>query len=189
IVAVTAPVPVVAADAWGPPTVDFTADMEFRNGEGQVRKARLYYTAAKQRLEFLAGEEPVALLVDTVAKKNLLLLLNRREYRATAYAQPDYFFGVSQPESKRRKVGDETLLGRKVDRMEVNAKARTGDLFDGTAWVTAERIVVRLEGTIARGKQKQKISMTMTALTVGPVDAALLAVPEGYKALPPPKKR
>ncbi len=191
IVAVTAPVPVGAADAdaWGPPTVDFTADMEFRNGEGQVRKARLYYTAAKQRLEFLAGKEPVALLVDTLAKKNLLLLLNRREYRATAYAQPDYFFGVSQPETKRRKVGDETLLGRKVERMEVNAKARTGDRFDGIAWVTAERIVVRLEGTIARGKQKQKISMTLSTLTVGPVDSALLAVPEGYKALPPPKKR
>lgn len=189
IVAVTAPGPAAAADAWGAPTVDFTADMVFRNGEGQERKARLYYTAAKQRLEFLAGEEPVALLVDTVAKKNLLLLLNRRQYRETAYAQPDYFFGVSQPESKRRKVGDETLLGRKVERMEVSATARTGDQFDGVAWVTSDRIVVRLEGTIARGKQKQKISMTMSQLTVGPVDAALLTVPEGYKALPPPKKR
>jgi hypothetical protein len=117
------------------------------------------------------------------------LLLNRRQYRASPYVQPDYFFGISQAGTKRRKVGDETLLGKPVTRMEVSAKARTGDQFDGVAWVTADRIVVRLEGTVVRGKTKQKISMTMTQLVVGPVDPALLAVPKGYKALPPAKKR
>lgn len=180
--------PASAAD-WGPPTKEFVADMTFRNGAGQERKAQLFYTPDKQRLEYVAGQAPVALLVDTTVKKMWLLLLNRREYVPTPYSPPDFFLGISNPDTKHRKVGEETLLGVPVDRVEVSAKSSTGDRFDGVAWVTADRIVVRFEGTAARGKQKQKLSMTMTKLTVGPVDASLLELPAGYKARPAPKPK
>jgi hypothetical protein len=195
IAGLVAAAPVVAAgtparaDDWGGPTVDFVAEMVFRNGAGQTRKARLYYTADKQRLEYLAGQEPIALLVDKTAKKSWLLLLNRRQYQPVPFVPPDYFLGVSNPASKRRKVGDETLLGKAVGRYEVSAKTRQGDSFDGVAWITAQRIVVRLEGTAQRGRRKQKIAMTMTELTIGPVEADLLQLPKGYKALPPAKPK
>lgn len=178
------------ADAWGPPSVAFVADMVFRNGAGDERKARLYYTPGRQRLEYVAGKEPVALVVDDAAKKSWLLLLNHRKYRPVPFARPDYFLGVENPASKRRKLGSETLLGRPVDRLEVrDARTRTGDRFDGTAWVTAQRIVVRLKGTVVRGRRTQKIAMTMTRLTVGPVDPTLLRLPPNYTALPPRKPR
>lgn len=182
--------PALAQDggSWGPPSVDFSADMVFRDSRGQERKAQLTYTPDRQRLEYLAGRNPVALIVDKPAGKSWLLVLNRRQYFPLPHKPVDYFLGVSNPAAKRRVLGRESVLGRTVSKMEVTGETRTGDRFEGLAWVTEARIVVRLKGKVTRGDRTQAIEMEMTRLEVGPVDPALFDIPPNYEAVAPPKR-
>jgi len=174
---------------WGGPTVPYSADMVFTNDKGRSRTARLYYTSKKQRLEFKAGNEIVAIIFDHNANKAYQLLMNARTWRPIRTIIPQFNFGISDPSSTRKKLGEEKMGGLAVTKYQVSAKSRVGDEFDGTAWATKDRIIVKIVGIVARGKLKQRLTMVLQNLKVGPVDPTLFAVPAGYKKLPPLKKR
>lgn len=174
---------------WGKPTVEYSADMVFTNDRGRSRTARLYYTADKQRLEYKAGKEIVAILFDQPSKKAYQLLLNAKGWRPIRAIVPQFTFGMAGPKAKLEKVGEERMAGFKVTKFNVNSKTFTGDEFNGVAWATKERIVLKMVGTVQRGKQRQRLTLVLQNLKIGPVDTSLLSVPKDYKKLPPLKKR
>ena len=171
--------------AWGPPTADYRADMVFTDDRGRSRTARLYYTAKRQRLEFKAGKEIVAMIFDRAAGTTYQLLLDSRSWRPVAAPAPQFNFGLSDPASKREKLADETMAGRPVTKYRVASETAAGDRFSGLAWATKQRIVVRMAGTVVRGSKTQPLTLELRNLKIGPVDAALFAVPASYRKLPP----
>ena len=174
--------------AWGPPTADYRADMVFTDDRGRSRTARLYYTAKRQRLEFKSGKQIVAMIFDKRGGQAIQLLLSQRGWRPVAAAAPQFNFGLSDPASKRETLAEETLAGRAVTKFRVSSRTNGGDTFDGLAWATKQRIVVRMAGTVVRGSKQQPLTMELQNLKIGPVDAALFAVPAGYRRLPPLKE-
>ncbi len=174
--------------SWGPPTVDYRADMVFTDDRGRSRTARLYYTAKRQRLEFKAGKEIVAMIYDRAAGTAYQLLLDSRSWRPVAAPAPQFNFGLSDPASKREKLADETIAGRPVAKYRVASETVAGDRFNGLAWATKQRIVVRMAGTVMRGSKTQPLTLELKNLKIGPVDPTLFAVPAGYRKLPPLKK-
>ena len=174
--------------AWGPPTADYRADMVFTDDRGRSRTARLYYTAKKQRLEFKAGKKIVAMIFDRAGGKAYQLLLDSRGWRPVAATAPQFNFGLSDPASKREKLADETMAGLAVTKYRVSSRTAAGDAFDGLAWATGQRIVVKMAGTVVRGSQAQPLTLELQNLKIGPIDPALFAVPVGYRKLPPIKK-
>ncbi|MYG52677.1 MAG: hypothetical protein F4204_10125 [Rhodospirillaceae bacterium] len=171
--------------AWGGPTTEYAADMVFTDDRGRSRTARLYYTAQRQRLEFASGKEVVAMIYDRAAGRAFQLLLSRRSWRPVDGAAPQFNFGLSDPSSKREKLGEETMAGMAVTKYRVASRSAAGDRFSGLAWATGHRIVVRMEGAVVRGAQKQPLTLVLQNLKIGPVDPALFAVPAGYRKLPP----
>lgn len=174
--------------SWGPPTVDYRADMVFTDDRGRSRTARLYYTAQRQRLEFKSGKEIVAMVYDRRAGTAFQLLLSGRSWRPVDGAAPQFNFGLSDPASERERLGEETMAGRAVTKFRVSSETAAGDRFSGLAWATEHRIVVKMAGTVIRGAQTQPLTLELRNLKIGPVDPALFAVPAGYRALPPLRK-
>lgn len=173
------------AGSWGPPTVSYRADMVFTDDRGRSRKARLYYTAQRQRMEFTSGKAIVAMIFDRAAGRAYQLLLSRRSWRPVAAPAPQFNFGLSDPASKREKLAEETMAGMAVAKYRVSSETAAGDRFSGLAWATKQRIVLRMEGTVVRGAQTQPLTLELQNLKIGPVDPALFAVPAGYRKLPP----
>jgi len=173
---------------WGPPTVDYSADMVFTNDRGRSRTARLYYTAKRQRLEYSAGKAIVAIIFDQAADKGYQLLMNERSWRPVRAVKPQFNFGMSDPASKREKVGEERMAGMKVTKYRVTSKTSVGDVFEGFGWVDENRIVVKMVGQVTRGRRSQKLTLVLQKLKIGAVDPSLFAVPKAYKKLPPLKQ-
>ena len=170
---------------WGGPTADYSADMVFTDERGRSRTARLYYTAQAQRLEYQAGKEIVAAIYDRAAGRAWQLLLNRRGWRPIPPDPPAFNFGVSDPASKRRRLAEERMAGRAATKYRVSSRTAAGDAFDGLAWATGQRIVLRMEGTVTRGTRTRKMTLELRNLKIGPVDPALFRVPAHYRRLPP----
>lgn len=177
-----------STDSWGPPTVDYRADMVFTDDRDRSRTARLYYTADRQRLEFKSGKEIVAMIFDRTAGRAIQLLLSQRGWRPVAAPAPQFNFGLSDPASKREKLGEETMAGMAVAKYRVSSETAAGDRFSGLAWATKHRIVVKMAGTVVRGALTQPLTLVLESLKIGPVDPALFAVPAGYQKLPPLRK-
>ena len=171
--------------AWGGPTTAYSADMVFTDERGRSRTARLFYTAQRQRLEFTSGKEVVAMIYDRAAGRAFQLLLSKRSWRPVAAPAPQFNFGLSDPASKREKLGEETIAGMAVTKYRVASRSAASDRFSGLAWATKQRIVLRMEGTVVRGAQTQPLTLELRNLKIGPVDPALFAVPAGYRKLPP----
>ena len=171
--------------SWGPPTVDYRADMVFTDDRGRSRTARLYYTAQRQRLEFKSGKEIVAMVYDRPAGRAFQLLLSGRSWRPVAAPAPQFNFGLSDPASKRETLGEETMAGLAVTKYRVSSRSAAGDRFSGLAWATKHRIVVKMAGTVVRGGREQPLTLELQNLRIGPVDPALFTVPAGYRKLPP----
>lgn len=173
---------------WGPPTVEYAADMVFTNDRGRSRTARLYYTVKRQRLEFAAGKAIVAIIFDQTVKKAYQLLMSDRSWRPVPAAKPQFNFGMSDPASKREKIAEERMAGMTVTKYRVESKTSVGDVFEGFGWADKNRIIVKMVGQVRRGKKTQKLTLVLQKLKIGPVDPTLFVVPKAYKKLPPLKK-
>jgi len=171
--------------AWGPPAVDYRADMVFTDDRGRSRTARLYYTANRQRLEFKSGKQIVAMIFDRRGGQAIQLLLSQRGWRPVVATAPQYNFGLSDPASKREKLGEETLAGLAVTKYRVSSRSAAGDRFSGLAWATVPAILTTIRCSVARGAQEQPLTLELQNLKIGPVDPALFTVPAGYRKLPP----
>ncbi len=178
-----------AAQDWGPPTADYDAVLTFTEERGASMTHRLVYTAKRQRLDYKAGKDDEVTIVDEGKQAVFVLRPALKLYRQAAYARPAYDFGISNDDAKREKLGAETIDGIAAVKYRVDSKSGMGEAYSGFAWLSAERIVVKLDGVLTQGQYKpRKIAMTMRNLKIGPVDAALLEVPADYKKVEEKRK-
>lgn len=176
-----------AETGWGPTTKSYVVDLDFKDGQKRSREARLYFTPKLQRLEFKAGKKIIAVLVDLNKSRVFHLFLTDKEYARVRAIRPEYYFGMSRADAQLKKIGEETLNGLKVIKYQVKSKTNYGDRFQGIGWATADRIIVKMEGTVLRGKRRLPIKMISRNLRVGPIAPALFEIPDGYKLRPGPK--
>jgi hypothetical protein len=170
-----------AAD-WGAPTADYSLTMTFTDQRGERVVMRLAYTALKQRLDYLdrSGREQEAVIVDGEAKLLYVLRPARKQFGKADYARPDYDFRVSAAATKRVFEAAETLDGRAVRRFRVEAPERDGERYAGLAWLTAERVVVKLDGEMIVGKRRRRFVMTASDLALGTPPPETFRVPADY---------
>ena len=172
-----------AAEEWGAPTADYSVVLTFTDDRGETLAHRMYYTAKRQRLDYKAGERDEIAIVDQEAAAVFVLYPGQKRYRKAALVQPEFDFGIGRPETKRAKVADEAVAGRAARKYRVEAKTAQGQEFNGFAWLTAERILVKLEGEVKQGRRTRRIAMNAGELKIGPVDAAVFGIPAGYVLL------
>ena len=90
--------------------------------------------------------------------------------------------------NEREKVAEERMAGMKVTKYRVTSKTSVGDVFEGFGWADENRIIVKMDGQVTRGKRSQKLTLVLQKLKIGTVDPTLFVVPKAYKKLPPLKR-
>lgn len=177
-----------AGQDWGPPTADYTAVLSFADDRGETLTHRMYHTAKRQRLDYKAGEREEVVIVDQEAAAVFVLYPGQKRYRKAALVQPEFDFGIGRAETKREKVGNESVAGQNADKFLVEAKTAQGQEFKGFAWLTGERILVKLEGEVKQGRRTRRMKMTASELKIGAVDAAVFSIPPDYVLLEDKRK-
>lgn len=165
------------------PTSPYQADRIFQDERGEKVKTTFYFTRTRQRLDYLVGAQRVITIVDQPAKRIVILYPRRKTKQTRPYAAPAWDFGLSQPGATFTAMGPEKVGDIVAIKYKAQGKAPDGQVFDGFAWLTSERIVVKLDGTVRRGKATKRFFMTTENLKVGEPNPRLFLVPPDYAEL------
>ena len=185
--AAVAAVPAGAED-WGPPTAEYSALLTFTDGTGETLAHRLHYTAKRQRLDYKVGGRDEITIVDHEAGSVFVLYPAQKRYRKSPLVQPEFDFGVGRPETKRERLAEEAVAGTAAIKYRVEAKTAQGQEFKGFAWLTQERILIKLEGEVKQGRQTRRLAMTASELKIGTVDAAMFRIPPDFAPIDDQRK-
>jgi len=169
-----------AAQEWGPPSADYSAVLTFTDGRGEVLVHRITYTAKRQRLDYKAGDRDEVAIVDQVAAAVFILYPEQKRFLKSALVEPEFDLGIARADTKREKLADENVAGLAAAKFRVEAKTAQGQEFKGFAWLTAQRILVKLEGEVKQGRRTRRLVMTASEIKIGPIDPAAFQVPAGY---------
>lgn len=180
--------PAAAAEEWGPPTADYSAVLSFTDGRGETLSHRIAYTAKRQRLDYKIGEREEIVVVDHEVAAVFVLYPQQKRYRKAAYVQPEFDLGIGRADTKRTKVGDEEVAGHRTAKFRVEAKTAQGQLYKGFAWLTAERIIVRLDGEVTQGRRTRRLTMNASEIKIAPVDEVIFRIPADYALLEDKRK-
>jgi hypothetical protein len=169
--------------------VEYLATMTFTDPQGRGFAMRFAYTETRQRLEYKAGgRDDEVTIVDEVENAVFVMRPALKLYRRAIYVRPDYDFGVSRDDTKRERLAAEKIGGVETVRWRVESTTQHGDRFRGMAWLTADRIVVQMDGEVVEGagnrERKRKFTLKVTDLKIGPVAPELFKVPADYKPVP-----
>ena len=141
---------------------------------------RIAHTPKRQRLDYKAGESVEIVVVDQVAAAVFIIYPERKQFLKAALVDPEFDLGIGRADTKREKVADESVAGIAAVKYRVEARTAQGQEFKGFAWLTADRVLVKLEGEVKQGRRARRLSMTASEVKIGPVDPALFQVPAGY---------
>ena len=172
--------PTLPAAAQSGPAVSYQADRIFRDERGEQVKTTFYYTPQRQRLDFLVGTNRLITIVDKPANRIVTLDPRRKTKRTVPWQDPGWDFGLSQPGATFTEVGPEKI--GEILAVKFKAKGATGgrQVFEGFAWLTSQRIVVRLDGTVRRGDAAKRFFMETQNLKIGEPNPRLFLVPPDY---------
>ena len=136
---------------WGAPKVEYVATMTFSDPQGRGFSMRFVYTEQRQRLEYKAGgRDDEVTIVDEVENAVFVMRPALKLYRRAIFVRPDYDFGVSREDTKRERLTGEKIGAFDTVRWRVETTTQHGDRFRGFAWLTADRIVVQMDGEVVR---------------------------------------
>lgn len=183
MIAVPGPVSAAHAFEYSNPTKPYYAESVLKQGTRTVN-VKTWYSPDKVHLKVDSGGQIMALTADRRAKQMTMIMPGRKAYFVRPLPSGQYGpLGKTGPgkDMTFADVGTDTLLGVKTTKYKVSGKNAGGANFDGHIWLTADNIMLKLEGTQTRGERTSVIKMITKMLKVGPVDPKIFAIPEGYE--------
>jgi hypothetical protein len=151
---------------------------------GKSYAGTVFHTPGHDRHEQKIGGLAEVIILDAAAKQGFLVLPELRSY--VDFAFPALMAALDDPALRRNPVGHETVAGVETTKYKVDYTAADGSEADGHVWVSAEGVLMRLDGTVSRKNSSKPtaIHMELAQLALGPQDPALFAVPPGLTRLP-----
>jgi hypothetical protein len=173
------------------PKIEYSADIAI-TGDGDTIKGTVDHAPNKERRELtVEGDEEVMIVR---LDKRLVWSLSPEEKLYTE-ATLDQALGrqvgangkPAEPKLKIDREGDETVGGQRAVRQKVAGKDFDGTPIEGTVWVTAQGIVVRVDSIVVDDDgTRHSLRLELSNLKVGPQDPKLFEIPAGYKRVRPP---
>ncbi|HWK43843.1 MAG TPA: hypothetical protein VNT30_03925 [Stellaceae bacterium] len=167
----------------GDAAVPFSADRTVVT-DGKTYQGRVYAVPGKQRHE----QEIQGLNFVAVARADRRLawvvLPDLKIY--SEFAFPDAVNDLGDRSQLGPALGTETVGGQRTTKYHVKHQGSDGSAIDGLVWLTADGIVMRLNGTYTpvHGKTVDA-SLELSNLRLGAQPAELFDLPPGVKPLPP----
>lgn len=124
------------------------------------------------------------IILDAATKRGFLVVPMLKSY--VAFAFPKLMAELDDPGLRRAPVGRETINGVPTTKYRVDHISTDGSHAQGYAWLSAQGVLMRIDGTVTRGggSKPAVIRMELAGLAVGPQDPALFQVPPGLAELP-----
>ena len=131
----------------------------------------------------IAGITEVVIL-DAAARQGWLVLPALKSY--VEFAFPALMAELGAPDLRRAPVGQEIVSGVRTTKYRIDHTAADGSRARGFLWVSAQNVLMRLDGTVFRpgAHHGTAIRMELANLAIGPQDPALFELPPGLIKLP-----
>lgn len=170
------------APAFQQTTAEYSADYQMESAEGAT-KGKIYSAPHKERREFTQDGETMVMITRQDKKTIWTLMPNDRVYMELALGdQQGGTENLSQYEIEQTDVGKEVVNGVQTTKSKIVMKGMNPKLgkMGGFWWTTAEGIVMKMDVIAVDKKDKSRIKMELTKLTIGKQDSALFEIPSGY---------
>jgi hypothetical protein len=170
------------ADGLPVPTVEYSADRTVATEAGTF-DGKVYFTKDKERLETNAQGMQSVMILRRDQQIGWMLMPAQRMYQKLDLRRAQEQSG-SQPSDDVTitEVGAETVEGHAATKYKMLLK--DGKEGGGFIWITQDGIPVKMDFLGKSGREKTRMTVTLTNLTIGTQDPALFEPPADYKQMP-----
>lgn len=151
---------------------------------GQSYRGMVFHVPGRDRHEQEIHGLAEVILLDAAEKRGYLILPALKTY--VAFAFPELMAALGDPALRRSPIGHETVNGIRTTKYRIDYVAADGARARGFVWLSAQGVLMRIDGTVARpGRTRpMAIRMELENLAIGPQDPALFRLPSGLVQLP-----
>jgi hypothetical protein len=169
------------ADSLPVPTVDYSADRIVESEAGTFN-GKVYFTKDKERMETNAQGMQSVMILRRDQRLGWMLVPAQRMYQKVDLARAQQQSGSQSADTVTiEQVGADTIEGHDATKYKMLMKDGSGG---GFIWITQDGIPVKMDFLGKSGRDKTRMTVTLTNLTIGPQDPALFELPGDYKAMP-----
>lgn len=172
---------------FGPPTAAYSADSKI-TADGQTINARVHADSDRERREIGEGDAAQVMLIDHKAKKATMMIVEQKVAMEVDMSDEDAAGAPGEMKWTTEALGDEAVDGVNATKHRVDGKGAGGAHVVGLVWVTPEKIPVKSKLDVTDNGETVHIEQELSNLKIGPVDAALFAVPDDYRRMQMPKE-
>jgi hypothetical protein len=162
------------------PTVEYSADRVLETDAG-IFEGRIYSAKGKERIETsMQGIESVMILRRDL-QAGWMLMPAQRMYQELELGRAEEQAGLqSSDKADISVVGPETIEGRATTKYKMVMKDGSGG---GFVWITEDGITVKMDLLGKDGRDRTRMTVTLTNIVIGAQNPALFELPEGYTAM------
>jgi hypothetical protein len=181
--AFAAALPAQAAALLGDASISYSAERTV-TVDGKSYTGMVFHRPGQERHEQEMQGFAEVILLDAAKKQGLLVLPGLKTY--IAFGFPALMAELDDPRLRRAAVGQETVNGIRTTKYRIDHTAADGSRASGFAWVSAQGVLMRIDGTVTRsgGGRPIALHMELANLAVGPQKSSLFELPPGLIQLP-----
>lgn len=169
------------ADTLPVPTVEYSADRVVVSEAGTF-DGKVYFTKDKERLETTMQGMQSVMILRRDQQLGWMLMPAQRMYQKLDLARAQQQSGSQSADTVTiEQVGAESVEGHDATKYKMLMKDGSGG---GFIWITQDGIPVKMDFLARNGRDKTRMTVTLTNLTIGAQDPALFEPPADYKAMP-----
>jgi hypothetical protein len=169
------------ADGLPVPTVEYSADRLVATEAGTF-DGKVYFTKDKERLETNAQGMQSVMILRRDQQLGWMLMPAQRMYQKLDLRRAQEQSGSQAADAVTiTEEGAETVEGHEATKYKMLMKDGSGG---GFIWITRDGIPIKMDFLGKSGRDKTRMTVTLTNLTIGPQDPALFEPPGDYKAMP-----
>lgn len=169
------------ADGLPVPTVSYAADRLMETDAGTF-DGKVYYARDMERLEMNAKGMQSVMILRRDQQQAWMLMPTQRMYQKLDLSRAQQQSGSQSADSVTiEEVGADTIEGRAATKYKMLMKDGSGG---GFIWITQEGIPVKMDFLGKNGREKTRMTVTLTNLAIGEQDPALFELPGDFKAMP-----
>lgn len=162
------------------PTVEYSADRTIETGQGTF-EGKIYAAKDKERTETSMQGMDSVMIVRKDQQLGWMLMPAQRMYQKLDFQQAQKRSGSQPNDVEITEVGGDTVEGIAATKYKMIMKDGSAG---GFLWITPEGITVKMDMLSKDGRDKNRTTVTLKNLVIGPQDAALFDPPADYKAMP-----
>ena len=178
-----APAPAAAAALLGDAGIAYSAERTV-TVNGKSYSGMVFHIPGRDRHEQVILGFPEVVILDAAQKQGFLVIPGLKSY--VPFAFPRLMAELDAPGLRRAPVGQEAVSGVRTTKYRIDHTASDGSRARGFAWVSAEGILMRIDGTVTRPGDAGRLAirMELANLAMGPQNPALFELPPGLSELP-----